>query len=418
MATDTSNLTTVPVTDDMRAQALDRQNEIDAGNGVEDAGTTGDGTDGRRGYIDPDAAPEPGQRKVIQRSPSDDVRLQIAKKFKRDGSVPFDGDMTKPENLYGAVAREHLEPEAGETLVGDRIEPEAPAAPQARMITLKVRGKDVTKSEDEWLADAQKVSAADSYLEEGKALLTEAKRISAERTGTDSHRPESEISTQNDDLDNEDANRSRRPATDTKAIVEKIQFGDPEEAAADLDRLIDARADKRATEGQLERLYNNDLAKSQKVLKDFEAANPEIANNEDAAVLLAKQIHNIYREDIKKLGMDESKIPTNNRDLANWHRWYRVHGSEVTPMTQVFEKAKDHVTKVLKLAPETKPAQQQRAAARVEVNVDRTQRRADIPLQPNRAVSPRRDAVAQPAGRTPAANVIANMRKARGQPTG
>jgi len=56
------------------------------------------------------------------------------------------------------------------------------------MITRKVRGRDVTMSEDEWLDRASQVTAADSYLEEARETLKAAREIKAGRAApTDQH---------------------------------------------------------------------------------------------------------------------------------------------------------------------------------------------------------------------------------------
>lgn len=417
-------ITSIPVDGDMLATEQQRQDEIDARHGIEDNLTDGSGDRQLAPGGDGGTQPDEPQTRTIQRSPSDEARERIAARFKRDDSIPFNGDMTDPGNLYGSVAQPDLQPDAGGSIVGgdtdgaaaDGTTPDPKDAP--RMITRIVRGKEVTKSEDEWLELAMKVDAADSYLEESRRLLEDAKQIRAERTGRDSQHPEDRTSTQDDELGTDGTETTHRPASDFKSVVEEIQFGDPAKAAADLEKLVDQRADKRATEGHLSRLMSNDLARSQQALKDFTDANPELAGDELAAMAIERSMYKLYREDIKALNLvDEAQIPTDSQTLANWHRFYRVQGYAVRNTPDLLSKAKESFVawRGGTPTPQPKPAPG-KEAPRVQVNVNRDDRRANIPNNPSRAAAPRRDAPA--VQKTNPSSVIAGMRKARGQLVG
>lgn len=416
MSSSDLNMTSTPYTPEMEEADLARSAESEAGIGVED---TGGGDPSGASQEQARIEPEPTERKVIQKSPQDIKRDTIAARFRPESNdTAFDGDLTRPENLYGAAAQEQLEPEPGaDALVGGEAPPAAPQA-QPQMITRTVRGKAVTRSIDEWLELASKVEAADSYLEEGRSLLEDAKTLKAERAGRDRQHPDGQSSTQNDGLDNDADGRTQHPASETKVLIEKIQFGDPEEAAAELDRLIDKRADKRTDEKHQTRLFQNDLARSQKALADFVAANPDLANDELSALGIERQMYKLYREDIVKLGeVDEAQIPKDPNTIANWHRWYRVNGREVRNTPDLLNKAKEGFVAWRGTSPKPTTTQQapRREAPRVEINVDRDARRAAIPLQPTRAVAPRRDAVLAPKP-TSDSDVVKAMRRARGQP--
>jgi hypothetical protein len=411
------NMTLTPYTPEMENAALERSNEIDAGTGVEDSGGAegGQGGDPPQGRVEPEA----GERKVIQKSPQDMKRDAIAARFKPEGNTDdtaFDGDLTRPENLYGRAAQEMLEPEPGaDAIVGDAIEKAAPQA-QPQMITRTVRGKAVTRSIDEWLELASKVDAADSYLEEGRSLLEDAKTLKAERAGRDRQHPDGQSSTQDDEQDATRADGSQHPGDDLGAVVEQIQFGDPKEAAKLLQGAIRKEAGKIADEGHQTRLFNNDLARSQKALADFTAANSELAGDDIASLAIEREMYKLYREDIVALGViDEAQIPSDPRTLANWHRWYKVNGQTVRSTPDLLTKAKENFVAWRGTSP--KPTQQapRKEAPRVEINVDRDARRAAIPLQPTRAVAPRRDAVLTPKPNSDS-DVVKAMRRARGQP--
>lgn len=414
--TTSSNVTKTELTNEDIDRMLDESNERDAVNGTQEPAEgeietrSGDGEGQRR------PAPEPEKAEGPSMSPQDLKRQAMADRFKRPAAEarPFDGDMTKAENLYGDVATEELQadpdlPEPG--VPKDRQEP-APAAP--RMITRVVRGKEVTKSEDEWLALAMKVDAADTYLEESRQLLEDAKRIRQERTGQDAQHPEHRTEARDDRTDVDDTQTSRRPGIDLKAVVEEIQFGDPTVAAEKLAQAIDNVATKQVNEGHIARLVSNDLARSKLDLKAFADANPDIASNEIASSVMEQSIYKVFREEIKALGVDEAQIPKDPKTLADWHRLYRVHGHSVSKPAEVFEKAKVMLDTFRGAPAAPKPAPR-KDAARVEVNVDRTERRMAIPVQPSRAVAPRRDApvVKQEDSRKEA---VREMRRARHQP--
>lgn len=405
------NLQVNELSEEQIAEQIDRDNERAAGNGIEDQqhDDRSAGAEGREPRQQEDAERAP----PVQMSPQDQKRLEMAERFKRPGAdVPFDGDMTKEENLYGEVAAETLDVDP------DAPEPGVPAdqrpAPTERMFTIKVRGKDVTLTESQMLERARKVEAADSYLEESRELLESAKQVRAERAGLDPHPPEDRRSTDDERDQADHSDRARPNAPDLKSVVEKIQFGDPEEAARELGEVINSTATKLANEGHIARLVSNDLARSKADLKAFADANPDIAADEIASSVIEQSVYKIYREEIKALGVDEAQIPKDPRALADWHRLYRVHGHTVSKPADVLQKAKATLDRFRGAPSEPKPAPR-KDASRVEVNVNRTERRMAIPVQPSRAVAPRRDAapVKQENSRKDA---VAEMRRARGQP--
>lgn len=372
-----------------------------------------------RGDQEPPSPGEDGleRRETIRMSPGDAARAEMAKKFRRADSVPFNGDPNDPEMLYGDVARETLVPEDNEpeNISGEDREPapQAQQPPQKRKI--KVRGQEIELTDDEILERAAKVTAADSYLEEARELLRDAKTIKAERAGRDRQHPDEQSSTPDDEQELEPPQDQRRPV-DTKSVVEKIQFGDPEEAAQDLDELIERKAGERADNAQLKRVMDNDLAKSQKALKDFVAANPELDADRLSATAIENILYDIYREEILSLGqVDADKIPKNPQELAYWHRFYRVNGHQVSDFAKAINTAKERF-EAWRGKPATPQQPRKAPTGRVEVNVDRSQRRAAIPNQPERAVAPRPAATQQQAPKS-RSDVIAQMKKARGQIT-
>lgn len=394
---------------------------------AEDHTGEGDGNQAERtarvpGNDDGEQAP---RRKPIYMSPADEVRQNIAKRFKHvdEGEeVPFNGDMTDPEMLYGQHGRaepEEPDPDAAEPGVP---KPEARQEQQTeRKYKLKIRNQDVEMTEAEVLAAASKVTAADSYLDESRKLLEEAKAIRGGRSPADPRHPEGETRASDDGReDPPDTNDQRRPADRLKGVVEKIQFGEPEEAAQELAEVIDEVADKRADQRQLNRLMSQDLVKSQKALKAFTERHPELAGDKIAALAIESGMYDLFREEIVALGtVDADKIPKDPAQLANWHRFHRVHGDNVSKVDDLLEKSFAKLQTWRGDKPRAEPGKStatERAKPRVDVNVERTERRAQLPNQPSRTVSPRLPAEANAKPRD-ASSVIANMRRARGQMT-
>lgn len=416
-----ANMTVTELNAEQIAKDIELENERDAVNGGQEPGDEPEARanegEGDRGGEGGEPAP---REKPVAMSPQDLKRQAMADRFKRPGveERPFDGDLTNEENLYGDVALRPAadqDPDAPEPGVPASEKPE-PAAPAAeKKFTIKVRGKDVHLTEAELLERASKVEAADSYLAESRDLLEQAKQV---RSGTapDPQHPEGQNGAQDDDQDGDNhQDQTRRPGLDLKSVVEKIQFGDPGEAAAELAKAISTAASKEVNEGHVARLVSNDVAKAKGDLKAFRDANPEYDKDEIAASTIEKLIYTIYREEIAKLGVDEAQIPKNPKDLADWHRLYRVHGHEVSKTADVLTQAKARFEKWRGVSTQPKPATRPKEAPRVAVNVDRSERRMAIPTQPSRGVAPRRDAppVTQENSRKEA---VLDMRRARGQP--
>jgi hypothetical protein len=184
-------------------------------------------------------------------------------------------------------------------------------------------------------------------------------------------------------------------------------------ASPKLAKVIREEAARQANEGHIARLVQNDLAKAQQDLQAFVAANPDLAADPIASNVIENSVYGIYREEIKALGVDEAQIPQDPKQLADWHRLYRVHGHAVSKPADVLNKAKAKLdawrgTSTPQPTPRKDPA-------RVEVNVDRTERRKAIPQQPTRSVAPRPNAPPQ-VQENSRKSAVMEMRRARGQP--
>jgi hypothetical protein len=401
----TSRISSQTLTDADIDKLMDEDNERDAVNGGQEPGDEIEQP--QRREPEPRAEDEPEEKtKPIPMSPQDEKRAKMAERFKRpDTRDEFDGDMTKNENLYGDVALD--------------IEPEAPVAQEPAPQPVEKKHKIIVRQKEMWLTEAEllerasKVEAADSYLEEGRNLLEQAKAV---RDGRSAQHPEQRSDAQDDGQDRNDRQETRRPGIDLKAVVEKIQYGDPDEAANDLAVAIETAADNRANEAHVKRLVSTDLARSKSDLAAFIKANPELQADEIASNAIENLVYSIYRDELKALGLDETQIPKDPKSLADKHRLHRVHDHPVSRPADVLEKAKAKYEQWRGVSPSKPkaPAPQGTGAPRVSVNVDRTDRRMAIPTQPSRGVAPRRDAapVAQESSRKSA---VQEMRRSRGQ---
>jgi hypothetical protein len=360
-----------------------------------------------------------GRPKPIYMSPQDQARLEMAKRFRHDdkGRVPFNGDMTDSEMLYGEFGREpsaEPEPEPQPEPVRQQEQ-----QPQPEMITLTVRGQPVTKSREEWLADAAKVTAADSYLEEGRQLLDTARSLrkdNRERDPADPHRPEDRNNTQDGLTDPSLSADPQHPEDELEGAIEEVRYGtDAKEAAKKLRDVISKESDKAADERQIRRLVGNDDQKSAAALTKFREANPDLANDPNAHLLIANNLFAIQREELIAAGYKEDQLPKDNQTIAKWHQLSRIHGQAVSNQEQMLAKAKERLDQWRGVKPQAQP-QPRKEAPRVEVNVNRDNRRANIPNQPTRSATPPpprpQNQPAQPRDRS---SIIANMRKGRGQ---
>lgn len=416
-----------------RAEGQNRQNPMDdQGNRAPDPRTdpsletTGDPEpDAPRGGEDDqggDRGGQEGRPKPIYMSPSDQKRAEMAKRFRRDeeGKVPYNGDPNDPEMQYGKFGRQD-EPEP-------EIEPEPAPAPQARQqeqqpekkYTIKVRGQDVHLTEAELLERASKVEAADSYLDEGRNLLEQARQLrreNRERDPADPHRPEDRTNAQDDHTDPSLSADPQHPEDELEGAIEEVRYGtDSKEAAKKLRTAISKEADKAADDRQIQRLIGNDQAKTNKAMKAFIEANPDLASDEIASQVMEQQIYSIQREELKQMGIDESKLPKDNKTLAQWHQFQRIHGHPVSSQEQILEKAKGRFVQWKGSTSATPQPAPRKDAPRVEVNVDRNARRAALPNQPTRSAAPPAQATRQNEGNQRSrSDVINQMRKARGQ---
>lgn len=394
--------------------------------------------------IEREAKPEQPERKPLPvRSPHDERRNDIVARFRKSRQdestseaaedVKQIRDFTRsgmpPELLAleaAEVATPEPEPEPAPTEAAE-AEPE-PAPPTKRK--LKVRGKELELTDEELVAAAQKSLAADDYLDEAKAKLKEvdalarqyrdmaARGSQAQHQGQEQSGAQSATQTTQSEAGEPTSETIVHPDDPFAKVVETIQYGDPKEAAPQLKSMVAEEAARMAKEELRNERLRNDSIRSGKILKDFEAAHPELANDQFARAAIERRLFDLQVEDIKALGLSEDVIPKSPRDVANWHQFYRVEGHNVRDAAALLTTARDDFLQWRGGPKPASPAPGTAAPTKVTVTLDRAQRRAQIPQQPTRTVTPKSDAQTAPVQPRARSDIVkemmANRAKGRG----
>lgn len=356
--------------------------------------------------------PEKKEPERVHMSPQDAARAEIAARFRKTREDPDDvgyhGDHNDPTQHYGAVAK----PEEPAT---DKA-PDAPTDPQKRMVKLKVRGQEMEVPEEEVIADAQKYRAADDYLGEARRILEDSRRVRSSRPHQGEEEP-APVARQDDG--HLDADPQRHPADEDdpfEKLVETIQYGDKKEAAEALRNTLRTVTREEGQQEAWKERINESLIQDTREYQEFVGKNAEIARDENAVAVVRKNFIEGYREDLRKIGVPEDRIPRDEETLARHHRIYKLKGQPVRQIGQLLENAKGKFQSWMGGFPrqQTPPAP---IDGRVQVNVDRTERRAAIPQQPSRAaVPPQMQRPQTPPGqRQDMSSVVQHMRASRGQ---
>jgi hypothetical protein len=316
---------------------------------------------------------------------------------------------------------------------------------EPRIYTLKVRGNDIPVASRDELAKlaevesdeavdftdaqliklAQKQIAASQLLDEAK----QAKKIArtAPRADEGDTQPDPE-SADDDTLETNDNDppQHQSKADRYKAAVEKVQFGDAEEAAQAFAVLVEEGVRETVREQQLERRVNNVHNIIRQATREFEAANADIVQDTDFSDILYNRS---FVQELKK-DLVRNGFPPENVDRAVGNDIRSAMDAYVTIAAdgrvkvraphQMLAAAAQHVrTKFGRPNPNPTPAPSTiptRAAPAPSPAQDRLNAKRGLTPQPSRASVPRTTTTPL-HGQTPAArsNVVANMRKQRGQ---
>lgn len=362
---------------------------------------------------------------------TDSKRNAIVSRFREQRSTEADEDVAEilafahngiPPELLPKPAKA-AEPEPEEPAEDDTPPADAPV----KRTKVIVRGREMELSDEELLAHAQKSLAADDYLGEAKGKLDEVNallrdtRTRAAPASTSPHTPAPQAGERTDQpTDTPAEHPARKPMS---KVVELIQFGDPEEAAAELDRTIDERAAQRSGQALQRERLRNETVRSHRFLQEFATEHADLAQDEFASAAMEKRLFQLQREDLVKLaksfGKDESVVPTSPQGIAQWHLYYRTEGHPVRDVPSLLRQTKDDfVTWRDKGKPAKEEPTPKQAAPRVEVVVDRSARRQAIPQQPTRTSSPKPDAVVAPPAQRDRSSIVQQMQRARAKTRG
>lgn len=366
--------------------------------------------------------PEPAERRdEIATGPKpDDARKAIAERMKarRNGTPDpeFEGDFSDPKAMYGREGVRHAgDPEpVPEPAAADRAaEPAAPeATPEKKTYKLKVRHEERELPEDEVLALAQKAAASDSYFEEGRRYLDDAKRLHEEAARATSRPHQDGNSAQHEHVPEPTAGDPHQDDHYAK-LAEELQLGDPKEVGKKLQATIAKAVAEQTNSTLVQSAIKEDFQTSMRTLDTFRKANPEIASDPMAEAAMERLVYDGYREDLQKIGVTADRMPRDPKQLADWHRFYRVQGQEVRSTNDLLNDAKG---KFQEWRGTPKPAPTPAApAATARVVVDRTERRAAIPTQPTRATTPAPAQQSAEPQMTARQKAVMNARKSRGQ---
>jgi hypothetical protein len=389
--------------------------------GPDDVGTEGNG--GIR------AQEQTEERQAPQVRP--DPRAEIAKRFSERRVRSEEADDVAE---LRAFANQGVPPEMTAQSEPEQQQTEQTEQPLVVKRKVKVRGQELELSEEELLAAAQRGLAGDSYMDEARRKADEA---SSTLTRVNTLLQQTEQRVRGPAAEHPGSETTETPAPGTEAsgehpaeeavdpwvdAVKQLQFEAPEEAAKTLKTIVEGVVAKGAKQGAQETLREDrrrdELARNFKTLEDLKTKHPDIASDPKAVAAVKTDVAAMQYEDLKALGFTEAQLPnpTDQKELGRWHLHYRHEGAKVRPMNDLMETAVSDFRKWKGTPAETPQDQIPTAKPRVEVKVDRTQRRETIPQQPNRSVTPRADQ-GQPQQRS-RSEVVAAMARRRAEPRG
>lgn len=383
----------------MNAQALD----------VIDDGARGD-PQGEQGVRPARDGEQPAQTTPPVRAKFDSRREDIVSRFRAHRAEEKAGDTDEISQFARSGMPQEVEdeqdaPQPQQVDQQDDPQPE----PQARQAEppkhkLKVHGVEKEYTLEEIFAKAQIALASDNILDEAKSkakdldtLLQDMRNKVARADQPGANQPR-QTSTQQAEVQPDPAADPANQGDSVNKLIEAMQFGDPNEASQLLENTISEKVVQGVNEALMQQRLADEGARTAKVLKDFEGKNPELAKDKKARAAIESEVLDIQIEDIRALGVDLNRLrpdglePTSD-DIGAAHRWYRAKGFAVTPPETMLEKATANFLSWKGIKPDNQPAAPQpadKAPPRVDVTVDRSERRAAIQQQPSRAgVSPR-----------------------------
>lgn len=327
--------------------------------------------------------------------------------FTRSGGMPE--DFRQFDQATGADVQP--QPDAPAAEEGAQPAPDAAAAPPAaeppKTVKLTVHGKEKELTFDEVIAQAQIALASDNILDAAKTKLKDIEALEADvrnrvqrgdSPGQHQAGPAAHPAGQPDPS----ADPSNTTEDPFQKMVEAIQFGDPAEARTIVQNTIGQVAQAATQQALANNRLQQDAIAGQKAKADFEAKHPDIAADPNAVAVMERNIFDQQAADLKALNVDLNRIrndglPATPADIANYHQALRADGRfAVRSIEQMFDNAHKNFLEWKGIKPNPaadlpapptppQPPQQQRSPApKVEITVDRQQRRQAAPPQPAR----------------------------------
>jgi hypothetical protein len=333
-------------------------------------------------------------------------RAALGRKFAErraaaEDDIAFAGSFAPDELRAGRLTQET--PEAT-----DETAPDAPAEdasdaelPRHRLV---VRREEREVDQNELLRLAQIGAAGESYLAETKSLRDEAAAL---RNIALHPHPDAQSASQSDEP----------PIADDplKTIVEKIQYGPPEEAADALREVITRAQDPEATRKAIylhQREIDVGRAKSAYQAFAAKADNAALLRDRRNELVMQDLYYEEVARDLRALGLPTDQIPADRPRLVETHRFHRIHGQRVRDTQSLLEASREAFLDWRGGRNRDNTSAAPRPST-IAVNVDRSARRAAIPPQPARAAAPQRQEAARavPTSRSAAVDKMLQGRR-------
>lgn len=373
------------------------------------------------------------------REPSARERIFANAKARRQSDL----DGVEPEELQTNEFGEFIPPwvkrqaeaDAEEMIAAKKAETEA-AAPKP--IVLKVRGNDVPVKDRAELAKlaeveedeandftdaqliklAQKQLAASQILDEAKQHAKSSRQAARDETGDTL--PGHEAAQDHDDPAAPPAEHQGKKADWHRDTIEKIQFGDPDEAAAAFKDALTRGVSEAMTQNQVRQRVQAVESMIVRATDVFEDANADLFEDPDIADLTYnKALVAEFRKDLVAGGVDPAKADAvlggNIRQAMQAYVAVAADGRvKIRTPDQMLNAAADSVRAKINRPAPNRAAQHN---ARTPVTHDRTAAKRALSPQPSRASVPQTGSAAPRNGQTPEArsSVVSKMRAQRGQ---
>jgi hypothetical protein len=357
---------------------------------------------------DPPAETPPAEPTVAP-NPRDEIARKFRERRAKDREQ-FVGHQAEPQPLF---LNEQAAPEAAPA-------PADPAHPAPQTFEIKVFGKSEQVSREQLIAMAD-LSAEDAEAIPEKSLVKIAqineaakRRLEAAKT-TPFGAPAAPVAPaatpaapQEPTTEQNDPEASRGKPT-LKDHLEKVQYGDPEEAEAAFVSAIDQRLEER----QLAERARTIASDNDRAIEAFSQANPDITAHETASRYLLTETTAEIINELRALGAPEENLAPlhfNPAKAVQAYREARLSGLNVRTPTEILDAAGKTVRTQFGLTREgTRPS----PSAAPAPATNRVEAKRALTQQPTRSGSP--VAIVPPANDNNRSSTIQKMRAARGQ---